>query len=233
MKMTMLALLVFALVMALHGFAVADEPGSICRFNSICYDWDFAVGDHGFTPVVCDAGAQVWEYGATTYIPGAPGNVWGTVLEGDYVANTGDGLLSPAFTVVPGVCDWLEIRHYIHTDAAFAFWQEGGNVTVNGTVISPLEGYSGWASSEATCVGTDPFTLIWYGDIPGPIRTWGRSCFDLSPFVDQEIQVSFNFGSDASGGSPGWYLAYVKVGNTDEATGNERQTWGALKSMYK
>jgi hypothetical protein len=210
-----------------------EEDGSICNFTDVCYVWDFAESDHGFTPVICDDGAPVWEYGATTFVPGAPGNVWGTVLEGDYVANSGDGLLSPAFTVQAGVCDYLEVRHYIHTERfseTSTLW-DGCNVTVNGIVIPPAEGYSGVASTAATCVGGEE---AWGGlSGNGPIRTWGRACFDLSQFNGETIQVSFDFGSDGSVYYPGWYLAYVKVGTTDLPIGTENQTWGTLKSLYR
>jgi hypothetical protein len=102
---------------------------------------------------------------------------------------------------------------------------------VDGIVMSPLEGYSAFAQSGVTCVGSE---LIWASDLDDPIRTWGRACFDLGPFVGQEIQVSFDFGSDGSlVGAPGWYLAYVKVGSTEGGTGSESQTWGALKTLYR
>jgi len=210
-----------------------EEDGSICDFTSVCYDWDFSVSDHGFDPVVCDAGAQVWEYGATTFVPGAPGNVWGTVLEGNYLNSAGDGLLSPAFTVETGVCDWLEVRHYIHSErfSPTSTLFDGCNVTVNGVVIPPLEGYSGIAFTGAVCVGGEE--VLGGLSSNGPIRTWGRACFDLSQFAGQTIQVSFDFGSDSSVAYPGWYLAYVKVGTTDMPIGTESQTWGTLKSMYK
>lgn len=210
-----------------------EEDGSRCLFESICYDWDFTVSDQGFTTDICDAGAPVWEYGATTYVPGAPGNVWGTILQGDYVINAGHSLVSPAFMVEAGLCDYLEVMHYIHSERfseTSTLW-DGCNVTVGGVVIPPLEGYSGVAYSGAVCVGSEE---VWGGlSANGPIRTWGRACFDLTQFHGQMIQVSFDFGSDGSVVYPGWYLAYVQVGTTNMAIGVENQTWGTVKSLYK
>ena len=75
-----------------------EDDGSICDFREVCFDWDFALGDHGFMPTECGGGAPVWEYGNTTYAPGAPGTVWGTVLEGDCV---GDGVFGlPYFNIL-------------------------------------------------------------------------------------------------------------------------------------
>jgi hypothetical protein len=210
-----------------------EEDGSICDFTTTCYEWDFAVSDHGFVPMMCDDGVQVWEYGTTSFVPDAPGNVWGTVLEGNYLNSAGDGLLSPAFLVETGVCDWLEVQHYIHSERfspTSTLW-DGCNVTVNGVVIPPLEGYSGVASTSAVCVGNEEVLGGMSGE--GPIRTWGKACFDLSQFAGETIQVSFDFGSDGSVTYPGWYLAYVKVGTTVEPIPTENQTWGTLKSLYR
>jgi len=210
-----------------------EEDGSACNFNTLCYDWDFAQGDHGFVSTVCGDGVPVWEYGATTFVPGAPGDVWGTVLNDNYVVNAGDGLLSPAFTVEVGVCDWLEVTHYIQTERfsdTSTLW-DGCNVTVDGQVILPLEGYSAVASANAQCVGGEE---AWGGaSSNGPIRGWGKACFDLSQYAGLTIQVSFDFGSDSSVVYPGWYLSGVKVGTTDRAIGTESTSWGNLKSLYR
>jgi hypothetical protein len=39
-------------------------------------------------------------------------------------------------------------------------------------------------------------------------------CFDLSPFIGQDIQIEFDFGCDASVNAPGWFLEYVRVGSS-------------------
>jgi hypothetical protein len=120
-----------------------EEDGSKCNFTGVCIDWDFAQGDQGFTPAPCGAsGAAVWQYGAEMMVPGAPGNVWGTILNGNYLSSAGEGLLSPPFTVTPD-CNWMEIKHYVYTEGYITSSgniYDGGNVTVDEIVIPPLEG---------------------------------------------------------------------------------------------
>jgi hypothetical protein len=211
-----------------------EENGSHCNFAEICYDWDFAVGDHGFVGAPCDAdGLPVWQYGAEATIPGAPGNVWATALNGPYASNSGEGLLSPPFEVVPGQCDWMEIQHYVHAEwfSPTSPIYDGCNVTVNDIVVNPLEGYDGLAGSAPHCVaGEDVFAG---NSSNGPSRTWGRSCFDLSQFVGETIQVRFDFGSDSSVTYPGWYLAYVKIGAIGDPIPIEKNSWGRVKSLFR
>lgn len=211
-----------------------EENGSQCNFDEVCYDWDFAVSDHGFVGAPCDAdGLPVWQYGAEMTIPGAPGNVWATALNGSYASNSGEGLLSPPFDVVAGQCDWMEIKHYVHTEwfSPTSPIYDGCNVTVNDVVIHPLEGYDGVAGTAPHCVpGEDVFAG---NSSNGPSRTWGQSCFDLSEYVGQTIQVRFDFGSDGSVTYPGWYLSYVKIGAIGNPIPIEESTWGRVKSLYR
>jgi hypothetical protein len=214
--------------------ATPEEDGSICNFSSVCINWDFAQGDQGFTPVSC-GGASVWQYGTESLLPAVPGNVWGTVLNGNYLPSSGDGLLSPPFTVTPD-CSWMEIQHYVYCEGYITGSgniYDGGNVTVDEIVIPPVEGYTGVCN-----VGSAPCVLdeeVFAGDVTGgvPVRTWGRGCFDLSQFMGMTIQVRFDFGSDSSVQYPGWYLAYVKIGTTQMPIPVEESTWGALKSLYR
>jgi len=90
-----------------------------CSFGTVTYDWDFATGPHDFYIRDCDAGGlQVWEYGSTSIIDGAPPMVWGTVLEGPYPNETGSGLVSPTFMVTP-TSYLVEVRHYFETEQSY------------------------------------------------------------------------------------------------------------------
>jgi len=214
-----------------------EEDGSVCNFSTTCYDWDFTQGDWGFAPAPCDpaGGAAVWQYGAETTVPGSPGNVWATVLNGDYAASAGEGLVSPPFTVTPD-CSWMEVKHYVYTEGYITgsgTIYDGCNVTVDDVVIQPFEGYTGLvASSTRACIGAEE---VFAGDTTAgvPIRTWGRSCFDLSQFMGIEITVRFDFGSDSSVGRPGWYLEYVKLGQAENPIQTDETTWGQLKALYR
>ena len=52
-------------------------------------------------------------------------------------------------------------------------------------------------------------------------------------YAYETIQVRFDFGSDGSVQYPGWYLAYVKIGTTQDPIQIEDSTWGRVKSLYR
>ncbi|MEZ4655543.1 MAG: hypothetical protein R3E12_18640 [Candidatus Eisenbacteria bacterium] len=183
-----------------------------CNLGVVAHDWNFSDGDQGFVAVDCDNGGVIpWEYGPTPLVAGAPGNVWGTVLDADYPNDSGGGLVSPPF-VVGSDSYLLEVAHYFDTEAQY----DGCNVSVgiwpNSTVITPLGGYtipeiSPSSAFYAWCVDGEPG---WSGLSGG----WVVDCFDLSPFLGQQIQIEFDFGSDISVPGSGWYLSRVTVGGT-------------------
>jgi hypothetical protein len=228
-------LLVMLSLVGLTGVALAEKPvfdeptqpvDIQCDLTCVVYDWDFALGDHGFTTAACDTGGvPTWEYGATTYIPGAPGNVWATVLNDDYASNSGEGLVSPTFFVDEST-SLMEIYHYWDIETNY----DGCNVTVNGNVIHPMMSYSVAQLSTSTsyyayCVDLEPG---WTGHE----EVWTHSCFDLSQFATHDIEVEFDFGSDRSVTYPGWYIAYVKIGSSNGSP-VEVDTWGMIKGMFR
>ena len=135
---------------------------------------------------------------------------------------------TPSFTVTPD-CYLMEILHYVQVETNF----DGGNVTVNGTVIPPTDGYPATISTStayyAYCTELEQgFT----GNSTTPSEAWTRRCFDLTAYIGQTIQVRFDFGTDSSVTYPGWYLAYVKLGGLT-ANPVEQSTWGNIKSSYR
>ncbi len=232
------ALVLFGLL-ALTGIAYAGHPpidvingyraDDSCELGCVTFDWDFAVGDQGFTYGPCDdtGGEHVWEYGTTTYVP-VPDPCWGTVLDDDYLDDSGEALLSPAFTVTDEAY-LMEVYHYIHTENVY----DGCNVSVNGEVIEPYTPYpeqlNPSGSYYAFCVDEEQgWTGYGYQGAFG----WSLDCFDLSQFMDQEIVVEFNLGSDSSVNYPGWYIQYVRVG-TPDGTPVEDTTWGRIKGLFQ
>ncbi len=206
---------------------VLTQPDAVpCNLTCICYDWDFAVSNQGFTaPNACDTGGTpCWQYGTTTYIPGAPGAVWGTILNGNYPVNSGDALKSPSFTVTEN-CKYVEIYHYFYTESSY----DGGNVKFNDALITPQGGYTGLVCSStyyyAWCVDNE---MGWMGQSGG----WRAECFDLSQFVGQTGALTFEFGSDSSVTYQGWYVASVKVGGFG-ASPVEDSTWGQIKGLFQ
>lgn len=235
-RLSMLLGLLLIAGVAMAGDQPADPVTPLgrvsCDLQSVVYDWDFGVSDQGWTTTTCDAtgGNPAWEWGTTTFVPGAPGTVWGTVLEANYLNDTGDGLLSPPFMVTDDAY-LMEILHYVHMESNY----DGGNVKVDGVVIEPTNGYHIPAISTSTsyyafCVDAQPGYTG--NGSSGASEVWMEQCFDLSPFIGSEIQVEFDFGSDSSVAYPGWYLAYVKVGAPDVIPVSE-SSWGAVKSLYR
>jgi hypothetical protein len=233
-------LTVFA-VLAMAGGAIAGSPPASpvqihtpipCDFTSVCIDWDFAVGPHGFTPTICETGGvPVWQYGPDVTIPPPPSGAqdyWGTVLGGSYPNNSGEGLVSPPFTVAPD-CFLMEVLHYYDIENNY----DGGNVTVVGdpnNPIPPLGGYDAIISTSTTyyafCVDLE------LGFTDDTVGQWIVDCWDLSAYMGQTIQVSFDFGTDSSVTYPGWYLAYVRLG-TNQPVSVDPSTWGGVKSLYR
>jgi len=233
----MRAVVIVLAILSFVGAALADkEPINIyeptrdaCEMPWVAFDWDFSTGNHGFTTASCDqtGGLPVWEYGVSSQVPGYVDAVWGTVLNANYPANSGQGLLSPAFTV--GNDSYLlEVEHYVHTEANF----DGCNVKVDGVVIQPMIVYPATISTStsyyAFCLDNQPG---WTGNgYQGPLG-WLTSCFDLSAYMGQTIQVEFDFGSDSSVQYPGWFLTYVRVGGVG-GTPADSPTWGHIKGLF-
>lgn len=195
-----------------------------CGLQYVAIDWNFAQGNQSFTTAICQTGAvaAAWAWGTCT-IPGAPGTVWGTVLNGSYNNNSGESLIAPAFTVSPS-CYLMEVYHYYDIETNF----DGCNVTANGTVVAPVGGYDGTISTStsylAYCVDMEPgFT--------GHVSTWGWDCWDLSSYMGQSVVVTFDFGSDSSVQYPGWYIAQIRIGG-ENPTPAGSPTWGAIKNQF-
>jgi hypothetical protein len=225
-------LLVILAVLALTTAALAEKPviestsqpatRVSCGLTDIVYDWNFAESDHGFTTMMCDSeGEPVWAYGEDTEY----GTVWGTVLNGEYVSDAGEALVSPTFTV-DATTQFVEVVHFYALENNF----DGCNLEVNGQVVAPIDGYDTEAISTsdnfyAWCVDLEPgFT----DDLNDDFVT---SCFDLSAFMGEEVALEFTFGSDSSVTYPGWYLASVQVGTSTVPV--ESKTFSDVKSLYE
>lgn len=227
-------------ILALTGAAFAGTPPVTggetrsfvqCNLTQVCIDWDFSNSPQGFTTAICEpGGVNVWDWGIPAIPPPPPPygpNMWGTVIGGSYPNNSGEGLISPPFDVTPA-CYLMEILHWYDIETNY----DGGNVIVvgdPGNPIVPIGGYDGTISTStsyyAYCVDMEPgFTGLSAG--------WVYDCFDLSAYMNQSIQVEFDFGSDSSVTYDGWYIAYVKIGN-DEPVAVEDKTWGQIKTLYR
>ncbi len=207
-----------------------------CDFVSVWGAVSFGTDDGGFTAGRCEPdGMPAWEWGVSTYVPAPPApygpNVWGTVLNGPYNNNSGDGLISPIpIAIEVGVNELVELVHYVDIETNF----DGCNVVVvdgsgGETILQPMAGYPATISTSTTyyafCVDNEPgFT--------GHDAVWTTACADLSPWDGQVIQLRLDFGSDSSVTYPGWYLAGYTFG-TDQGTPVEQGSWGTIKGLYR
>jgi hypothetical protein len=230
MKAMLTVLCILTLVTVAWG---AKPPGRIgetperveCTFTYVAWEWDFAMGDMGFTTSTCDTeGLPVWQWGTeSTYFPAQ--DVWGTILNAAYPNQAGEALISPSW-LVDDSSYLVELIHWFDIETSY----DGGNLMVNGVVVPPIAGYPDDELSDSTfyyawCVDSQPgFT----GHDP---TGFFSSCFDLSAFVGQEVELSLQFGTDSSVTYPGWYLAKIIVGG--DVVDNESQTWTELKALYK
>lgn len=235
----MKTLLATLCVLIIAGVALAEKPVIEsngwqptrigCPFQVTVYEWDFAVGDQGFTPAECDpnGGEPVWQYGAEGNFSA---NVWATVLNGEYPSNAGEALVSPTFVVDTSISQHMvQLTHYFDIETNY----DGCNLMVNGTVVAPMEMYTVEELSPSTfynpyCVDLQP------GFTGHDLEPWVmvQSCFDLSDFNGQEVNLEFQFGSDSSVTYPGWYLGSVIVGG-DDPIGTRDTRWDAMKALYR
>jgi len=219
---------------------VEQDPVTItrveCEFVSVWGSVSFGDNPGEFTPEICDptGGLPVWEWGVSTYVPPPPApygpNVWGTILNGPYNSDSGEGLISPSLVIEVGVNELVELVHYVDIETNY----DGGNVVVidgsgGETVLEPMAGYPATISTStsyyAFCVDLElGFT--------GHDATWTTACADLTPWDGQEIQLRLDFGSDSSVTYPGWYLAGYSFG-TDQTTPVEQGSWGTIKGLYR
>jgi hypothetical protein len=226
----MRALLTILCVVVIASVAWAEKPVQPadspidrveCPFENVAYNWVFLGGDdHGFTTGPCDdGGVPVWEF----YCVFPLGYFWETGGSDDYPNDAGESLISPNFYVDESTY-LVEIRHGHDIEPSY----DGGNLSVNGVVVEPMDGYPDDEISDsvnyyAWCVDGEPG---WTGS-----AEFYNSCFDLSAFMGEEVQLSIDFGSDSSVTYPGWAIAYILVGGDVVAT--DGMTWSAVKGLYK
>jgi hypothetical protein len=209
MRKLMTSLAALAVAPALLSAMPCDPP-------RLELNWDFSVGTNGFTTQQCDStAAATWSPGIDPLFEGF--YLWGTDPGDFYPANADDSLLSPEFAVTP-TAYLVEIFHWY--DIAQG---DGGNITVGDEVVVPLEGYP-VDDLAVGCLAGQPGFRGQAG--------WGLSCLDLSAFMGQTVQLSFNFASDASGDARGWYLSFVRVGG-DPAVATTPTTWSTLKALHR
>ena len=207
-----------------------------CPFPFDCYTFDFNQSACGVQFMDCGLGPNPWAWGVDTGIPQVAcddvpvTNILGTTLNGVYPVSVG-GIATVGPVFVDDGCVCLELCHYYKTESGY----DGGNVKVSTdggatwTVLTPARGYDDILDSTyyiPECVAGE---WVFTGDSV----TFVRDCFDLEPFVGQEILIGLFFGSESYLGTGylGWYVKWMKIGGA--ASPVQDATWGSIKGLYR
>jgi hypothetical protein len=155
-----------------------------------------------------DAGSFVgnhdWQWGAATRGPSRAHSglkLWGTILNGNYsVGPLLSPLISDTLTLGPGAL--MSFWHWYDIEDMF----DGGNVKLSAdggftwSIITPDDGYDVVLSSAfGNPIGGEPA-------FSGSSPQWTQENFDLSAYAGSSVIFRFDFGSDDSQTSFGWYI---------------------------
>ncbi|MCK4358697.1 MAG: choice-of-anchor J domain-containing protein, partial [Candidatus Cloacimonetes bacterium] len=167
---------------------------------------DFELDDGGYT----SNDPAGWQWGhATVGPPNAHSgeNLWGTVLNGNYINNASWTLDTPEMELTTGNCV-LSFYHWYNTENSY----DGGNVKIsidggaNWTVIIPEGGYP---DDSITGLGGEPGYTANSGG-------WVIAAFDLVDYIGETASFRWHFGTDSSVNNyPGWYIDDVMIGLDD------------------
>ncbi len=154
-------------------------------------------------------GEGVWEWGEPTSGPGAAFdgfNVWATVLDGDYV-NNADDLLISNFVAVDDDQAILRFYHWYDFEHDGTSARDGGNVSVRilgdnlWELITPAGGYP---ADQVRGLDNEP-------GYSGSSDDWIQAEFDLGDYEGSIIQLCFRMGANGSNTREGWYIDSVDV----------------------
>jgi hypothetical protein len=207
-----------------------------CPTEEHCAVFDFNTCSVPMSYSVCGGTEWVWEYEVSDLDPevecegGPVGIVMGTILNGDYMPNSGDiGYITEDVHIsVEDNCSCLEICHWYNMVGSF----DGGNVKISTDggvtwdILIPQDGYPGMLNGANVCI---PDELAFTGSNGD---AYARDCFDLTLYDGMDIRIGFFFGSDEAVEDTGWYIKWFKFGGPFENP-VEDTSWGSIKALYR
>ncbi|MCD6101650.1 MAG: choice-of-anchor J domain-containing protein, partial [Candidatus Cloacimonetes bacterium] len=164
---------------------------------------NFELDDGGYT----SNNPSGWQWGhATAGPPSAHSgeNLWGTVLNGNYIDNASWTLDTPDVTLTSAVST-LMFYHWYNTENSW----DGGNVKIStdgGTTWTVIIPEGGYPDDSIVGLGGEPGYTANSGG-------WVVAVFDLADYIGETVQLRWDFGTDSSVHSyPGWYIDDVILG---------------------
>jgi subtilisin family serine protease len=154
-------------------------------------------------------GEDLWEWGEPTSGPGMAFdgfNVWATVLDGEYV-NNADELLISNFIAVDDDQAILRFYHWYDFELDGTDAWDGGNVSVRilgenlWELINPAGGYP---ADQIRGLNNEP-------GYSGSSDDWVEAEFDLGDYEGSILQLGFRIGANSSITREGWYIDSVDV----------------------
>ncbi len=145
-------------------------------------------------------GQAPWAWG-TPSGQGNPGafsgtKVWATNLNGNYGDNQNAYLTSAAQNFAGATSLTLSFTHWLDLESGF----DGGNVQVKqGSSWTTVEPVGGYPATYLDGLGGEP-------GFSGRSDGWETVIFDLTPYISDQLQVRFHFGSDGGVNALGWYI---------------------------
>ena len=178
-------------------FLTAFLPAS-AEAQTVVFTEDF---ESGFGTWMVDNG--IWQIGSSP--SGPPGGVAfegtgcaGTVLAGNYPANTDSSLISPII-VLPTLAN--DSRIFLRAWQWFNYGS-GDQGQVRISVFDPMSAQ--WSSFEV--IRNGPFINS---------SVWSPFAVDLSAYEGETIRLAFSHFADGGGGPQGWYLDDLEIRVTD------------------
>jgi hypothetical protein len=170
---------------------VPANDREVLILGSSGYAENFIFGGGGFIPQPPTGGWELWN------------GHWRTG-PGQYANNANWTLTTPVF-IANGANPVFKFWHWYSFEGSTTLY-DGGNVKISTndgqtwSVITPIGGYTGTASSSTPGVGGQ---LIYGGSSNG----WLEATFNLPVTAGQQFRLRWHFGSDGSVCSyPGWYI---------------------------
>ena len=182
-----------------------DAPGTQFTIpDSLLYDFEEGPGDF--------VAEGDFALGTPTDGPGGAYsgvNAWGTNLSGDYGNDVHSTVTSPEIDLNGYTAPVLRFYHWFDTEGYY----DGGNVKISidagatWTILEPVGGYPEDAISSLNdfLEGEPGFSGHDIGEM------WHQVEFDLSAYVDETVQIKFDFAGDGSINYPGWYIDDVVI----------------------